>query len=106
AQRAVALTVTGCVLSGRVGDRFRKRGLKDLPRALRHVVLADGSHLSRSVEQGLELLYDLLRVEDALTQRNLSIPDEVTQAVNRLSRFVRALSHPDGGLCGFQGSEG
>ncbi|MGZ6042505.1 MAG: heparinase II/III domain-containing protein, partial [Asticcacaulis sp.] len=66
---------------------------------------SDGSHASRSAEQGLDLLYDLLLIEDGLNQRGLPVPEIVTQHIDRLARFVRALSHPDGGLCGFQGSE-
>lgn len=105
AQQAVALVLLGCVLSGRVGDGFRKRGLSRLPKVLKKVVLPDGSHASRSPEQGLELLYDLLLVEDALSQRGMTVPDYLDHYIDRLMRFVRACSHPDGSLCAFQGSE-
>ena len=106
AQKAVALTLLGCVLSGRVGDGFRKAGLRLLPRALKRSILADGTPASRSPEQGLDLLYDLLLVEDALSQRGMALPDFLRANVDRLARFVRTLSHPDGGLVAFQGSEG
>ncbi|MBW8881445.1 MAG: heparinase II/III family protein [Asticcacaulis sp.] len=105
AQRAVALVLLGCVLSGRVGDGFRKKGLGRLLKILKKVVLADGSHVSRSPEQGLELLYDLLVVEDGLSQRGIAVPDYLDHHIDRLMRFVRACSHPDGSLCAFQGSE-
>ncbi len=106
AEKAVALIALGCVLSGSVGDGFRKKGLGLLPKALRKTVLIDGSHASRSAEQGLDLLYDLLLIEDGLNQRGMAVPEIVTQHVDRLTRFIRVLSHPDGGLCGFQGAEG
>ena len=104
-QKAVALAVLGCVLSGRVGDGFRKKGLSLLPKALKRQVLPDGSPVSRSPEQGLELLYDLLLLEDALGQRSLAVPAFVEQHIQRLTRFVKVMSHPDGSLCSFQGSE-
>ena len=106
AEKAVALIALGCVLAGPTGDRFRNKGLKLLPKALKKTVLIDGSHASRSAEQGLDLLYDLLMVEDGLNQRGLAVPETVSQHIDRLTRFVRVLSHPDGSLCGFQGSEG
>ncbi len=105
-QKAVALTLLGCVLSGRVGDGFRNRGLKLLPRALKRSVLNDGTPASRGPEQGLDLLYDLLLIEDALSQRGMALPDFLRGHIEKLTRFVRVLSHPDGGLAAFQGSEG
>lgn len=105
ATRAIALAVLGCVLSGRVGDGFRRKGLKRLPAALKRTVLADGGHASRSPQAALELLYDLLMLEDALAQRSLPVPPAAAQAVEDLSRFVRAMSHPNGSLCAFQGGE-
>ncbi|WP_303827444.1 heparinase II/III family protein [Asticcacaulis taihuensis] len=105
ASRAVALVAIGCVLSGNVGDSFRRKGLKRLPKALRRCTQSDGSHMSRSPEQGLELLYDLLLLVDALSQRSQAVPDYIEEHIERLSRFVRTLSHPDGSLVSFQGAE-
>ena len=105
ASRAVALVAIGCVLSGNVGDSFRRKGLKRLPKALRRCTLGDGSHVSRSPEQGLELLYDLLLLVDALSQRSQAVPDFIEDHIERLSRFVRTLSHPDGSLVSLQGAE-
>lgn len=103
--KAIALCVAGCVLEGKVGDGLRKKGLQALPKALRRVVLADGSHVSRSTEQGLDLLFDLLLIEDALAQRGMVQPEYLSTYITRLSRFVRTLTHPDGSLCAFQGSQ-
>ncbi|HTM80096.1 heparinase II/III family protein [Asticcacaulis sp.] len=105
ASRAVALVAIGCVLSGSVGDGFRRKGLKRLPKALRRSLFSDGSPVSRSPEQGLELLYDLLLLVDGLSQRSQAVPDYIEEHIERLSRFVRTLSHPDGSLVSFQGSE-
>lgn len=105
ADKAVALVILGCVLSGRVGDGFRISGMKLLQKALKKVVMPDGSHASRSPQRGLELLYDLLLIEDGLSQRGLAGPGWLDGHIETLSRFIRALSHPDGSLCAFQGAE-
>jgi len=105
ASRAVTLVAIGCVLSGKVGDSFRRKGLKRLPKALRRSTSSDGSPVSRSPEQALELLYDLLLLIDSLSQRSQPVPDYIEDHIGRLSRFVRALSHPDGSLVAFQGAE-
>jgi uncharacterized heparinase superfamily protein len=103
--KAVALIILGCVLSGKPGYTFLKQGQKLLPKALKRLVLNDGSHVSRSPQQGLNLLYDLLLIEDAMNQRGLATPETLDTHVDQLSRFIRALSHPDGSLCAFQGAE-
>ncbi len=103
--KAVALVALGSVLSGRVGDSFRSKGLKLLPKTLKRAVLSDGCPASRSPEDGLNLLNDLLLIEDGLSQRGIAVPEFIEAYIERLSRFVRTLSHPDGSLCAFQGSE-
>ena len=104
-RKAVALSILGCVLSGRVGDGFRNAGLRLLPKALKRSILPDGAPVSRSPEQALELLYDLLLVEDGLSQRGMAVPEIIETYVVRLTRFIRAMSHPDGSLVAFQGTE-
>ncbi|WAC47351.1 heparinase II/III family protein [Asticcacaulis sp. SL142] len=105
AQKAVALVLVGCVLGGKAGDNLRKTGLRLLPKALKRTVLPDGCHASRNPEQGLNLLYDLLLLEDALSQRGLPLPEYLADYIEKLTRAVRTLTHPDGSLCAFQGSE-
>jgi uncharacterized heparinase superfamily protein len=110
ATMSVALVVLGCVLDGKSGEGFLKIGLKRLSQALKRTILADGTHASRNPEQGLELLYDLLVVEDALSQRSLPVGEDsgvykdLGLYIERLSRFIRTLCHPDGSLCAFQGA--
>jgi uncharacterized heparinase superfamily protein len=105
AEQAVALILIGCVLSGTVGDDFRKAGLKALPRALKRVVLSDGCHATRSPERAVALLYDLLLIEDAMGQRGLPLPEHLEFYLETIGRAVRTLCHPDGSLCAFQGAE-
>jgi uncharacterized heparinase superfamily protein len=103
--KAIALCVAGAVLEGRVGERYLDKGIRRLSSALKRVVLTDGSHASRSPQAALDLLYDLHMLEDALSQRAVAIPDYIAGYREKLGRFVRTLSHPDGSLCGFQGSQ-
>lgn len=105
AEQAVALIILGSVLSGTVGDDFRKVGLKALPKALKKAVMSDGTHATRSPQRAVQLLYDLLLIEDALGQRGLPLPEDLEHYLETIGRAVRALSHPDGSLCAFQGAE-
>src|SRR5690606_18464438 len=68
-------------------------------------VLADGCHASRNPEAGLELLFDLLTLDDALLQIGREAPAELGRAVDRLTAALRALTLPDGRLGVFQGGE-
>jgi uncharacterized heparinase superfamily protein len=104
-QKAIALCVSGAVLEGRTGEKYLDKGLKRLSSALKRAVMADGTHASRSPQAALELLYDLHLLEDALSQRAVALPDYLSNYQEKLGRFVRTLSHPDGSLCAFQGAQ-
>ena len=103
--KAITLIIVGAVLEGKVGESLFARGMKRLPGALKKTVMPDGAHMSRSPAQSLDLLYDLLIVEDVLGQKSIALPDYLLSTIEKLARFVRALCHPDGSLCAFQGSE-
>lgn len=105
AEQLVAVAVAGCALGGRAGDYLRKKALRRLPLALGRTILADGGHASRSPEAGLELLFDLLTLDDALLQRGLSPPRPLLMALERLTFGVRCLTLPDGRLVSVQGGE-
>ncbi len=103
AERLTAAAVAGCALGEPVGSKLLHKALKRLPSALEQTVLTDGSHASRSAEQGLELLLDLLTLDDALSQRSLPTPSEVASAISRLTIALRSQVLPDGRLSVFQG---
>ncbi len=103
ATRAVAVAVTGCALAGLSGARLRRRGLKRLSRALSRTLRPDGSHMSRSPEAGLELLFDLLMLKDGLTQLSEPMPDVVETALHQLAVATQGLTLPDGRLPGVHG---
>ncbi|MEO8113411.1 MAG: heparinase II/III family protein [Phenylobacterium sp.] len=105
AERAAVAAVAATALRGRAADRLLARALARLTKALPLSVLADGGHASRSPQAALELLFDLLTLDDALTQRGEAAPDEMLRAIDRLCAAVRFFTLADGGLAAFQGGE-
>lgn len=104
-ERAVAAGVAGCALAGEAGEQLIDVAMDRLRRELPATVNADGVHASRSPQAGLELLFDLLTLDDALHQRGQAGPDELPRAIDRLSAATRFFALPDGRLAGFQGGE-
>lgn len=102
---ACARTLAGATLSGPAGRSLLAQGLSSLKRALAVAVLADGCHVSRSPEAGLELLFDLLTLDDALLQIGHEPPQELGRSIDRLTAGLRTLTLPDGRLAAFQGGE-
>jgi uncharacterized heparinase superfamily protein len=88
--------IAGCALTGKASDRLMAQGLKRVEALLDAVVLPDGGHASRSPEAGLELLFDLLTLDDALGQRGRPPPEALTRAIDRLSSSVRFFTLADG----------
>ncbi|MFA7263189.1 MAG: heparinase II/III family protein [Caulobacter sp.] len=104
-ERAVAAGVAGCALGGEAGDRLIDLAVARLKRDLPLVVSHEGVHASRSPQAGLELLFDLLTLDDALHQRGQAGPDDLPRAIDRLSAATRFFQLPDGRLADFQGGE-
>ncbi|USQ95831.1 heparinase II/III family protein [Caulobacter sp. RL271] len=104
-ERAVAATIAGCALAGKPGERLIDRGLKALLRQIDRMVLADGGHATRSPEAGVELLFDLLTLDDALGQRGRPAPEPLSRAIDRLSTATRFFTLEDGHLAAFHGGE-
>ncbi|ALL14860.1 heparinase II/III family protein [Caulobacter henricii] len=104
-ERAVTVTIAGCVLADRPGERLIDQGLKIIAREIDRIVLGDGGHASRSPEAGLELLFDLLTLDDALGQRGRPSPEAVSRAIDRLASATRFFTLADGQLAAFHGGE-
>ncbi len=104
-ERAAVATMAGCVLAGKPGERLIDKGLKALLRHLDQMVLADGGHATRSPEAGVELLFDLLTLDDALGQRGRPSPEALSRAIDRLSSATRFFTLGDGHLAAFHGGE-
>ena len=105
AERTAAAALAGSAIAGRAGETLMTKSLGRLERLAQRTVLADGGHVSRSPEAGLELLLDLLSLEDGLEQRGRQIPDPVLAAADRLKAALRFFTFPDGRLACFQGGE-
>jgi uncharacterized heparinase superfamily protein len=105
AERLAAVVTAGAVLAGRAGDRLMAAGLARLDAALEASVLPDGGHASRSPQAGLELLFDLLALDDALLQRGRPPPESLSRAIDRLTAGLRFFTLGDGRLACFQGGE-
>src|SRR5262249_12844920 len=104
-ERAVVVAIVGCALTGKASDRLMAQGLKRVAALLDAVARPDGGHASRPPEAGLELLFDLLTLDDALGQRGRPPPEALTRAIDRLSSSVRFFTLADGCLAAFQGGE-
>jgi len=104
-ERAVTATIAGCVLAEGPGDRLIDQGLKIITRQIDVIVLGDGGHATRSPEAGLELLFDLLTLDDALGQRGRPSPEAVSRAIDRLASAARFFTLADGQLAAFHGGE-
>lgn len=105
AERAVVVAVAGATLNDKAGEQLLGLGLKRLSRQLPRVVLADGVHASRSPQAGLELLFDLLTLDDVLSQRGRDAPEALSRAIDRLAGALRFFALADGRLASFQGGE-
>jgi len=104
-ERTVVVTIAGCALTGKASNRLMAAGLKQVAAELEAIVLADGGHASRSPQAGLELLFDLLTLDDAIGQRGRPAPEALTRAIDRLSSAARFFTLADGHLAAFQGGE-
>lgn len=104
-ERAVAAGLAGCVLAGKPGEPLIDAALKALVPQLDAMVLGDGGHATRSPEAGVELLFDLLTLDDALGQRGRPSPEALSRAIDRLSSATRFFILGDGHLAAFHGGE-
>jgi uncharacterized heparinase superfamily protein len=105
AEHAAGAAIAGLSLGGEAGLRIAESATARLEALIVTAVAPDGGHASRSPEAGLELLFDLLTLDDALSQRGRPVPEEVSRAMDRLAAGLRALTLPDGRLACFQGGE-
>ena len=105
AEQLTAVATAGAALSGNAGDRLMAASLSRLDAALERTVLPDGGHASRSPQAGLELLFDLLALDDALLQRGRPPPESLSRAIDRLTAGLRFFTLGDGRLACFQGGE-
>ncbi|WP_280154570.1 alginate lyase family protein [Piscinibacter sp. XHJ-5] len=102
---AKALVFAGVFFEGPEPDRWRAAGLRLLQRELREQVLPDGGHFERSPMYHAVILADLLELL-ALDQALPGVlpPSAVSawrEALPRMLRWLRVLTHPDGDIALF-----
>jgi len=105
AEQAAVAALVGAALAGNAGEGLLRRALRRLAPRVARAVLPDGVHASRSPQRGLELLFDLLALDDALSQIGAPAPAEVSRAIDRLAAGVRGFALADGRLPSFHGGE-
>ncbi len=103
AERCAAAALAGAALDGPAGDGLLRRALPRLAEALEAAVPPDGVVRTRAPEQGLELLFDLAALDDALAQRGLSPPEAVPRAADRLGGAIPIFRLGDGALAALNG---
>ena len=105
AERHAAAAIAGAALGGQAGEALMSAACRRLEANLDEAVLADGGHASRSPEAGMELLFDLLTLDDALIQRGRPPPEGLSRAIDRLTAGLRFFTLADAALTAFQGGE-
>ncbi len=83
--------------------RRLSRGLAMLDAEVRKQILADGGHITRSPEAGLQALADLISLKDALIVREKPVPDMIQNAIDRMMPTLRFFRHGDRKLALFNG---
>jgi len=105
AERLAAVGVAGSALAGAAGDGLIRAVLARLGPTLERTVLPDGGHATRSPQAGMELLFDLLTLDEGLTQRGHPPPESLSRAIDRLTAGLRFFTLADGRLACFQGGQ-
>lgn len=102
---AKALVFAGTFFEGAEADAWRRKGLALLSREIGEQILPDGGHFERSPMYHCILLEDLLDlVQLAAVYPGVFDADEVArwrQTAGGMMRWLRVMTHPDGGISFF-----
>jgi uncharacterized heparinase superfamily protein len=98
---AKALIHAGLYFKGAEAERWLSRGMALLARELNEQILADGGHFELSPMYHAGILEDLLDVLNLLKTYDCEVPDGWTSIVERMQRWLRLMSHPDGDIAFF-----
>lgn len=102
---AKALVFAGAFFDGAEASGWRETGLALLRRELREQILPDGGHFERSPMYHATLLEDLLDLLQLGDRYAGAIPaadlDAWRETSGRMLRWLRVMTHPDGGIAFF-----
>ena len=102
---AKALVFAGAMFEGAEADAWRETGVAILKRELAEQILPDGGHFERSPMYHAIVLEDLLDlVQLAAMHAGLFADNDVAhwrEIARKMLRWMRIMSHPDGGIAFF-----
>ena len=102
---AKTLVFAGLFFEGEEADEWLVKGLEILKRELSEQILEDGGHFELSPMYHAILLEDLLDLINMTGARTGQVPVAVVlhwqQVVARMLRWLKGMSHPDGGIAFF-----
>jgi uncharacterized heparinase superfamily protein len=98
---AIALTQAGLAFDD--APALLRRATRSLSNELTRQILGDGGHITRNPQVLVELLLDLLPTRQAFAARGLAPPDQLLNAIDRMTPILRLFRHGDGALGNFNG---
>jgi uncharacterized heparinase superfamily protein len=102
-ENAKALYLGGSFLAGAEADRWRARGRVLLREQVAEQVLADGGHCERSPMYHALMLGALQDCAScARAYGDEALAEELAPTLAAMDRWLRAMTHPDGGIAFFQ----
>ncbi len=103
ARLAAAIALTQIGLSVENASPLLRRAGRLLAAELARQILPDGGPISRNPRMLVELLLDLLPTRQAFAARSLAPPEQLLNAVDRMTPILRMFRHADGSLANFNG---
>jgi uncharacterized heparinase superfamily protein len=86
--------------------RHVRSASRKLSEELQRQILPDGGHISRNPGALIELLIDLLPLRQTFAARNISPPQSLLNAIDRMMPMLRFFRHGDGSIALFNGMSG
>ena len=103
ARLVAAIALAELALCAPASAATRRRAAKLLSAELDGQILADGGHISRNPQVGVDLLLDLLPLRQAYAARGVQAPAAMLNAIDRMLPMLRLFRHGDGALALFNG---
>jgi uncharacterized heparinase superfamily protein len=103
ARLTAAIALTQVSLSLENANPLLRRATRLLATELTRQILTDGGHVSRNPQILVELLLDLLPTRHAFAARGVTPPEQLLNAIDRMTPILRMFRHVDGALANFNG---